>query len=77
MKRETKRKVGAAPGFLSECAIFHDGGYKTNKITKSFSKKKQENEFIWVKLFNILNFCNITFIVFRIKDVHKSVPYYQ
>ena len=50
VKRQEEREQ--PPGFLSECAIFHIEGYKTNSIIKSFSKKTQENEFIWVKLVN-------------------------
>ena len=37
------------PGFILEYVIFQDGGYKTRRIIKYFSKETK-NEFIWVKL---------------------------
>ena len=55
--------------------FYHDGGYKTNKVT-NFFKKKTVNEFIRVKILFILNLRNekVTFRVFHVKDVNKSVP---
>ena len=38
--------------------LFHDGGYKTNKVIKFFLKK-QVNEFIRVKFVIILNSRNV------------------
>ena len=62
-------------GFYPNALFFHDAGYKTNRIIKSFSKETRKQ----IYLFNILNFCEekVTFIVFPIKDVSKLVPYYQ
>ena len=43
MKRETTRRVGAAIRFFYQNApFFHDGGYKTNVIIKSFSKETKK-----------------------------------
>ena len=49
---------------------------KPSEELLSLFQKKQENEFIWVKLVNILNSCNekVTFIVFHVKNANKSVP---
>ena len=54
------RKMGAGerkqlPGISSKCTSFYDGGFKTNIIIMSFSKK-QEYELPWVKLVIILKF---------------------
>ena len=55
--------------------FYHDGGYKTNKVT-NFKKTTTVNEFIRVKILLILNLRNekVTFRVFHVKDVNKSVP---
>ena len=57
---------------------FYDGDYKTNKLNKFF-KGKQVNEFIRVKIVIIINFWDekVIFILFYVKDVNKTVPYYQ
>ena len=45
------------------------------EVIKSFLKRKQANEFIRKKTFLILNLCHekLTFIVFHVKNVNKSV----
>ena len=44
----------------------------------SSSQKKQKNEFICVKLVIMLIFGNekVLFIIFFVKDLDKSLPYY-
>ena len=56
----------------------YDEGYKTNKLNKFFLKK-QVNEFIRVKIVIIINFWDekVIFILFYVKDVNKTVPYYE
>ena len=51
------------------------GVIKPTKLL-SFSKKKQLNEFMRVKIVIVLNFRNekVIFIAFYVKDVNKSVP---
>ena len=51
------------------------GVIKPTKLL-SFSKKKQLNEFMRVKIVVVLNFRNenVIFIAFYVKDVNKSVP---
>ena len=44
-------------GFYPNVLFFQDGGYKTRRIIKYFSKETK-NEFICVKLVIILIFCN-------------------
>ena len=57
---------------------FYDGGYKTNKLSSLF-KKKQVNKFIRVKIVIVIDFWDekVNFILFYVKDVNKTVPYYQ
>ena len=45
-------------GFYPNTPFFQDGGYKTRRIIKYFSKETKKNEFICVKLVVILIFCN-------------------
>ena len=44
-------------GFNQNAPFFQDGGYKTRRTIKYFSKETK-NEFICVKLVIILIFCN-------------------
>ena len=63
--------------FYPNASIFQDGGYKTRRIIKYFSKK-QKNEFICMKLVIVLIFCNekVMFIDFWSNILNKSLPYY-
>ena len=60
--------VSSHQGFYSDAPFFQDGGYKTRRIVKYFSKETK-NEFICVKLVIILIFCNekVAFVDFLSK----------
>ena len=55
-------------GFYPNAPFFQDGGYKTGRIIKYFLKETKK-EFICVKIFIILIFCNekVSFIDFLSK----------
>ena len=63
-------------GFYPNASFFQDGGYKTRRIIKYFSKETKE--FICMKLVIALIFCNekVTFIEFWSNILNKSLPYY-
>ena len=76
--RKGREKQKQPPDFSCESHFFTTGVMKPTKLL-SFFKKKQVNEFIRVKIVIILNFRNkkVIFVVFYVKDVNKSVPWYQ
>ena len=60
-------------GFYPNASFFQDGGDKTRRIIKYFSKKPNKKECICVKLVIILIFCNekVPFYRFFVKDLNK------
>ena len=58
--------------------LFTTGLIEPEELLSLF-QKKEENEFISIKLAAMLNCGNekVNFVVFHVKDVNKLVPYYR